>query len=73
MVDVGVRDKNVINLGNTDRELFVFKEILSLFHTIVNEDLFTRRLKKMAAARHFVIGTDKGQFHKHTSLWYHYH
>ena len=63
VIDVGVGDKDVVHIGERDRKLRVLIDVSALFHTVINKNVLSRRIQIMTASSHFMICTDKCQFH----------
>ena len=75
VVDMGMGGQHAVDLARCNRDGLVLVDILALLHPAVDEVALTRRFQKGTAAGHFVVGTQKRQFHRHTSngfiqLWY---
>lgn len=62
MIDMGMRQQNIINFRRADRKIMVFVNVRPLFHTVIHQNAFAAGFKKMAASGHFVIRPDKGYF-----------
>ena len=67
--------QHAVDLARRNGDGLVLIDILALFHTTVDEVALSRRFQEGTAAGHFVVGTQKRQFHRHTSnrivqLWY---
>ena len=60
MVNMGVCEKNVIDLTVTYRQLCIDVWIIPLLHAAVDQHLTASCLKKMTASRYFMICSDKG-------------
>ena len=63
MVNMGMGQKNKIDGGCRDRQGLVFKNISALFHTDIDQNVFSAHLQVMAAACYFMIGSNKSEFH----------
>ena len=63
VVDMGMGQKNKIDGGCRDRQGLVFKNISALFHTDIDQNVFSAHLQVMAAACYFMIGSNKSEFH----------
>ena len=75
VVDMGMGGQHAVDLARRNGDGLVLIDILALFHTTVDEVALSRRFQEGTAAGHFVVGTQKRQFHRHTSneiiqLWY---
>ena len=75
VVDMGMGGQHAVDLARCNRDGLVLVDILALLHPTVDEVALSRRFQKGTAAGHFVVGTQKRQFHRHTSngfiqLWY---
>ena len=60
---MGVGDKDVIHIGERHWKIRILIDVSALFHTIIDQDVFSSRIEIMAAASHFMIRADKCQFH----------
>lgn len=72
---MGMGGQHAVDLARRNGDGLVLIDILALFHTTVDEVALSRRFQEGTAAGHFVVGTQKRQFHRHTSneiiqLWY---
>ena len=56
---MGVGDKDVIHIGERDWKIRILIDVSALFHTIIDQDVFSSRIEIMAAASHFMISADK--------------
>ena len=63
VVHVGVRQQNHVDLRSRYRHGRIFIQILTLLHTVIDQNLLPARFKIITASRHFVRGTKKCQFH----------
>jgi hypothetical protein len=63
MVDVRMRQKNEVNQMVRDGNILIHIDVLSLFHTAVNENVFSAGFQIVAASGHFVVGAYKSKFH----------
>ena len=66
-VDMGMGGQHAVDLARRNGDGLVLIDILALFHTTVDEVALSRRFQEGTAAGHFVVGTQKRQFHRHTS------
>ena len=64
MVDVGVREQHAVNFSRVDRQLLIDKDIGSLLHAAVDQNMFSLRFQKSAAPRHLVGGAQKSYLHR---------
>ena len=55
--------QNKVNLGRIDRDILVFKDILTLLHAAVDEAVFAADLDHRAAAGDFMGRAQEGQLH----------
>ena len=67
VVDMGMGGQHAVDLARCNRDGLVLVDILALLHPAVDEVALSRRFQKGTAAGHFVVGTQKRQFHRHTS------
>ena len=67
VVDMGMGGQHAVDLARRNGDGLVLIDILALFHTTVDEVALSRRFQEGTAAGHFVVGTQKRQFHRHTS------
>ena len=63
MIDVRMRQQNVINLRRINRYLLILILVRSLLHTAVDQNMKPADLQIVAASRHFMGGPKKIQFH----------
>ena len=55
--------KDIIDLRRLYRQVYVFKQVLALLHTIVHQDMFATGFEIMAAAGNFMSCTHKCKLH----------
>ena len=72
MVDMGMGQQYEINLGGSDRQLLVFKDILALLHAAVHKTLLVTHLNQRAASRDLMSRAQKRDFHAHISFSFFY-
>ena len=63
MINMRVCYENRIDVRRFDRNLLIDIVIRSLFHAAVDDDILVTDSEHMTAAGHFMIRSDKGQFH----------
>ena len=68
MIDMGMRQKNVIHIRSRNRNFLILIKILALLHTTVNENLLACRFEIMLAACYLMCRSRKKQLHKKAPL-----
>ena len=64
MVDMGVGQQQAVQLAGRQIHRLIFVQVGALLHAAVDQQPVPGRLQQKAAARHFVRGAQKGQFHR---------
>ena len=57
MVDVGMGQEDIVDIGGRHRDRYIFKKIPALFHTTVNKYMFTCDFQIMLTACYLVCCT----------------
>ena len=68
MIDMGMRQKNVIHIRSRNRNFLILIKILALLHTTVNENLLACCFEIMLAACYLMCCSRKKQSHKKAPL-----
>ena len=63
MVNMGVGEKNIVDIRCLHRDLLVLVEIRSLLHPAVHQDMLPAGFDHMAASGHFMVCSNKKKFH----------